>query len=44
MGRSQGVLGDGDGAVVPRLGIAFRFEDGNDGFFFMNVESEVECL
>ena len=37
----ESVLGGGDGAVLPRFGIAFRFEDGDDGFCFMNVESEV---
>ncbi len=40
----ESVLGAGDGAVVSRLGITIRFEDGDDGLCFMNVESEVECL
>ena len=44
MGAFEGVSSGGDGAIIPRLGIAVRFEDGNDGFCFMNVESEVECL
>ena len=26
---------------VPKLGITVRFEDDDDGFFFMNVEFEV---
>ena len=43
-GSFEGVLSGGDGAVVSRLGIAVRCEDSDDGFFFMNVESEVECL
>lgn len=43
-GSLEGVLGGGDGTVVARFGVAMRFEDGDDGLFFMNVESEVECL
>ena len=44
-GAFEGVLGGGDGTVVSRLGIAMRlaFEDSDDGFCFMKVESEVEC-
>ena len=42
-GAFEGVLGGGDGAVVSRFGIVARFEDDDDGFCFMNVESEVEC-
>ena len=38
----QGVLGGGDAAVVTRLGITIGFEDGDDSFFFMDVESDVE--
>ena len=38
-GSFEGVLSGGDGAVVPRLGIAIRFEDSDDGFCFMNIES-----
>jgi len=40
----QSVLGSGNGAVVARFGFAVTFEDGDDGLFFMDVESEVECL
>jgi len=43
-GPFESVLGGGDGTVVPRFGIAITFEDRNDGFCFMDVESEVECL
>ncbi len=25
-------------------GFTMRFEDGDDGFCFMNIDSEVECL
>ena len=39
----QGVLGGGNASVMSRLGIAIRFEDGDDRFCFMNVESEVRC-
>ena len=38
-GAFEGVLGGGDGTVVPRLGIAVRFEDGNDGFCFKRASS-----
>ena len=37
------LLGGGDGSVVTRFGVAVGFEDGDDSFCFMNVESEVEC-
>ena len=40
----KSVLCGGDGTVVARFGIAIAFEDGDDSFCFMNVESEVECL
>ena len=43
-GPFKGVLGGFNRAVVAGLGIAVRFQDGDDSFFFMNVESEVECL
>lgn len=43
-GALQGVLGGGDSPVVSRFGVAIRFQDGDDGFCFMDVESEVECL
>ena len=39
----QSVLGSGNGAVVARFGFAVTFEDGDDGLFFMDIESEVEC-
>lgn len=40
----DGMLGGGDGAVVPGLGVTIIFKDGDDGFCFMNVESEVKSL
>ena len=40
----QSVLGGGDGTVVTRFGIAVTFENGDDSFCFMNVESDVERL
>ena len=43
-GSLEGVLGGGDGSVVAGFCVAVTFEDGDDGLFFMNVESEVECL
>ena len=43
MGAFEGVLSGGDGAIIPRLGIAVRFEDGNDGFFFMEVYCVAGC-
>ncbi|OYU74083.1 MAG: hypothetical protein CFE32_18940 [Alphaproteobacteria bacterium PA3] len=42
-GALQGVLGGGDAAVVARHCVAVALKDGNDGLFFMDVESEVEC-
>ena len=42
-GAFEGVLGGADLAVEAWLRIALRFEDGNGCFFFMDVESEVEC-
>ena len=42
-GSFQDVLSGGDGAVVSRLGIAVRFEDGNDGFCFMEVYCVAGC-
>ena len=33
----QGMLGGGDGSVMPGLCIAIRFEDGDDSFCFMDV-------
>ena len=43
MGAFEGVSSGGDGAIIPRLGIAVRFEDGNDGFFFMEVYCVAGC-
>ncbi len=43
-GPLQGVLGSGDGPVVTGFGFPICFEDGDDGFCFMDVESDVECL
>ena len=40
----EGVLGGVDGAVMSWLGFAVTFENGDDSFCFMNVESEIECL
>ena len=40
----QGVLGGGDGSVVLGFGLAVGFQGGDDGFCFMDVESDVECL
>jgi hypothetical protein len=42
-GPLQGVLGGGDAAVLARLRVAVGLEDGDDGLFFMDVESDVEC-
>ena len=42
-GTFQGVLGGGNAAVVAGLRVTVALEDGDDGLFFMNVESEVEC-
>ena len=42
-GALQGVLGGGDAAVLARLGVATAFQDGDDGLFFMHIESDVEC-
>ena len=39
----ESVLGGVDGAIVPRLSITMKFQDGDDGFCFMNIESEVGC-
>ncbi len=41
-GALQGVLGGGDAAVGAGFGVALRFEEGDDGLFFMHVESDVE--
>ena len=43
-GALQGKLGSGDVAVVAGFGITVGFEDGDDSFCFMDVESEIECL
>ncbi len=40
----ESMLSGGDGSVVSWFGIAITFENGDDSFCFMNVESEVECL
>jgi hypothetical protein len=40
----KGVLGSGNASVVAGFGITIRFEDCDDSFFFMDVESEVECM
>ena len=42
-GAFKGVLGGVDVAVVAWFGIALRFEDGDESFCFMHIESEVEC-
>lgn len=42
-GALEGMLRGGDVAVMPRFAFALRVEDGDGGFFFVNVESEVEC-
>jgi hypothetical protein len=39
----QGMLAGGDAAVVAWFRVSIGFEDRDDGFFFMNVESEVGC-
>lgn len=39
----QRVLGGGDTAVVARFRLSMGIEDGDDGFFFMDVESDVKC-
>jgi hypothetical protein len=39
----QGVLAGGDAAVVAWFRVSIGFEDRDDRFFFMDVESEVEC-
>lgn len=43
-GAFEGVLGGADGAVVSRFGFSVGFENGDDSFCFMNIESEIECL
>lgn len=43
-GSFESVLGSGNGAVMLGEGLAVGFEGGDDGFCFMDVESEVECL
>ena len=43
-GSFEGMLRGGNGAVVARFGAAVIFEDGDDGLFFMNIKSEIECL
>ena len=39
-----GVLRSDDTAVVGRFRVSMGIENGDDGFFFMDVESDVECL
>jgi hypothetical protein len=41
-GSFKGVLGGADRAVVAGFGFTVGFEDRNDSFCFMDVESEVE--
>jgi len=43
-GSFEGVLGGSDGTVMAWFGIALTFENGDDGFCFIYVESGVECL
>lgn len=40
----QRVLGGGDAAVLAGLGVPVGLEQGDDGFFFMDVESDIEFL
>ena len=42
-GPLKTMLAGCDAAVVAGLGIAIRFEDGDDSFRFMDVEADVEC-
>jgi hypothetical protein len=39
----KSMLGGGNRSVVSGLGVPAKFEDGDDSFCFMDVESEVEC-
>ena len=39
----QCVLAGGNAAVVAWFRASIRFEDRDDRFFFMDVESDVEC-
>lgn len=40
----KSMLGGGNRSVVSGLGVPAKFEDGDDSFCFMDVESEVKCL
>ncbi len=43
-GTFEGMQRGGDRAVMAGFGVAIGFEDGNDGFCFMHVETDIECL